>query len=217
MNYPVSEELREEMVTKVFRDFMFYALDQYDDEILDVLNEFVNECDPEEKKQQSLFDNLFWFKILYKSQHYRNGSCIEDYLSENYLRFRTRPFMASWLRECDKAVSKFYYIAHKENDRSLVAIDLLTDELIDVLVLNPKATPPKLGEIVAGTLLPLGDRLYFPVIDFYHFNYDAREAIGSCFHHHYQRYLKNFNMQDTFLHVFSIMLQIERMVSTEKH
>lgn len=215
-DYPVSESLREEMV-KVFREFMIYTLNNhYNDENLLMLNEFIEDHYPKLEKRQSLLDNLFWWKIMHKSERKKFMSCFEEYLSDNIIRFKTRPFMNSWLRECDKVVSKFYFIGHQYNDRNFVAVDILTREPLDVIVCDPTALPPKQGELAAGTLLPLGGGLYFPIIDFYHFNYNAREAIASCLQHHYDKYLKNFSMHEAFLHVLSVMLQIEKTIDFEK-
>jgi hypothetical protein len=66
-----------------------------------------------------------------------------------------------------------------------------------------------------GTLIPLGDGLFFPIIDFYHFDYEAREAMASCLHHHYDKFLKTSSMKEAFIHVLSVMLQIERIIFTE--
>ncbi|WHY64967.1 hypothetical protein [Neobacillus sp. SuZ13] len=77
---------------------------------------------------------------------------------------------------------------------------------------DPIAIPPKQGEIAMGTLIPLGGGLFFPIIDFYHFDYEAREAMASCIHHHYEKHLKTSSMKEAFFHVVSVMLQIERII-----
>ena len=66
-----------------------------------------------------------------------------------------------------------------------------------------------------GTLMPLGGGLYFPITDFYHFDFEAREAIANCLHHYYDKYLKNFSMHEAFIHVLSAMLQIEKIIFME--
>lgn len=215
-DYPVSESLREEMV-KVFREFMIFALDHYyDDENLLMLKEFIEDHHLKLEKRKSLLDNLFWWKLMHKFGQRNFMSCLEEYLSENNVHFKTRPFMKSWLRECEKGVSKFYFIGHKYNDRCFVVVDILTSEPLDVIVCDPTAVPPKRGELAAGTLLPLGGGLYFPIVDFYHFNYNAREAMASCLHQHYDKYLKNLPIHEAFLHVLSVMLQIENTINLEK-
>ncbi|CAH2713823.1 hypothetical protein BACCIP111895_00977 [Neobacillus rhizosphaerae] len=98
------------------------------------------------------------------------------------------------------------------NDRFFVVIDILTEKPLDVIVYDPIAIPPKKGEIVMGTLIPLGGGLFFPIVDFYHFDYEAREAMASCLHHHYDEYLKNSTIQEAFIHVLSVMLQIESII-----
>jgi hypothetical protein len=70
-------------------------------------------------------------------------------------------------------------------------------------VYDPTAVPPKKGEIAMGTLLPLGGELFFPIVDFYHFDYEAREAMASCLHHHYDKFLKTTSLNEVFIHVLS--------------
>ncbi|WP_144548309.1 hypothetical protein [Bacillus sp. X1(2014)] len=212
-DYPVSEDLRQVMVSEVFRDFMIYALDlYYDNENLSLLREFVEEHNPKAEKQQGLLDNLFWWRLLYDSGPNPVNSCFDDYISDNHYTLRNKPFIKSWLRECKNVVPKFYFIGHKYNDRTFVAIDILTHESLDVIVYAPIAIPPKQGEIAMGTLIPLGGGLFFPIIDFYHFDYEAREAMSSCIHHHYEKHLKTSSMKEAFFQVVSVMLQIERII-----
>jgi hypothetical protein len=213
LDYPVSEDLRQVMVSEVFRDFMIYAFDlYYDNENLSLLKEFVAEHNPKEEKRQGLLDNLFWWRLLYDSGSNPVNSCFDDYISDNHYTLRDKPFIKSWLRECNKVVPKFYFVGHKYNDRFFVAIDILTQEPLEVIVYDPTAIPPKQGEIAMGTLIPLGGGLFFPIVDFYHFDYEAREAMASCMHRHYEKYLKTSSMKEAFFHVLSVMLQIERII-----
>lgn len=212
LDYPVSEDLRKVMVDEVFQDFMIFALDCFYDEYLPMLKEYVDEHVPGKEKRNSLIQNLFWWRLLYDSSQGFGSSCVEDYIAENYQRLCKRPILISWLRECAKAVPNFYFIGHKSNDRYFVAVDILKEKTLEVMVLDPAANPPKKGEIAMGTLIPLGDGLFFPIVDFYHFDFEAREAMASCFHHHYGKYLKNSTMHEAFIHVLSVMLQIERII-----
>jgi thiol-disulfide isomerase/thioredoxin len=215
VDYPVAEELQAKMITEVFSDFATFVYEEfYHEETLLVLKEFVEESNPHVLKKQSLLDNLFWWQIMYQSAQ-NTLSCVDEYLTMNHFSFMTRPFMTSWLRKCDKSVPKFYFIAHKYNDRHFLAIDILTEELLEVFICHSNAISPERGEIVAGTLLPLGGGLYFPIVDFYRFDYEAREAIGSCFHHHYDKYSKNSSPHESFLQVLSVMLQIEHKISMD--
>ncbi|MEH7074594.1 hypothetical protein [Neobacillus drentensis] len=212
-DYPVSEDLRHVMVNEVFRDFMIYTIDlYYDCENLSPLQEYVEEHSPKTEKRQGLLDNLFWWRLLYDISSNPANSCFNHYISDNPMKLRDRPFIKSWLRECNNAVPKFYFIGHQYNDRVFVAIDFLTHKPLDVIVYDPIAIPPKQGEIAMGILIPLGGGLYFPMVDFYHFDYEAREAMASCLHHHYDKFLKNSTLIEAFLHVLSVMLQIEKTI-----
>lgn len=216
-DYPVSEEIRQLMVDEFIRDFMIYAFDEYyHDENLSLLEELVDDHEPRIEKRQGLIDNLFWWHLLYQSTRQPKLRCMEDYLAQKKHLLRNKPFITSWLKECNRAVPKFYFVGHKYNDRAFVAIDIMAEETMDVIVNDPTAVPVKKGEIVAGTLLPLGGGLFFPIVDFYHFDYKAREAMASCIHHHYERYLKTSTLHEAFIHVLSVMLQIEKIISMEQ-
>lgn len=218
-DYPVSEELRQVMVGEVFREFMVYALDQYyHDENLLVLMEYVEEHMPRQEKRSNLVHNLFWWHLFYQSNQHSSWNFIEAFISQSYYTLRNRPFITDWLRKCKSAVTKFYFVGPKFTDNTFVAIDILTEQPLDIIVCDPCAIPAKPGEIVMGTLIPLGGGLFFPIIDFYHFDYEAREAIANCIHHHYETHLKtSSSLHEAFLHVLSIMLQIERIISLETH
>lgn len=215
-DYDVSEELKREMVSEVFRDYMIFATDRYYEACLPMINQYVDEHQPRRKKLPSLLHNLFWFRMIYDASIDPHDNSIEAYIAENYHELHRKPFLASWLRECAKAVPKFYYIGPKLHDRIFLAIDILEEKPLDVIVYDPTAIPPKQGEIAMGILMPLGGGLFFPIVDFYHFDYQAREAMGSCFHYHYNKNLQDSNMHVAFIHVLSVMLQIESMVFNEK-
>ena len=216
-DYPVSEDLREVMVNEYIRDFMIYAIDEYyHDENLSLLKELVDDLQPSKEKHQGLLDNLFWWDLLYQSTRKPKLRCMDDYIAQKNHMLRNKPFITSWLKECNRAVPKFYYVGHTYNDRAFVAIDVLAEETMDVVIYDPTACPVKKGEFIAGTLLPLGGGLFFPIVDFYHFDYQAREAMASCIHHHYEKYLKTSTLHEAFIHVLSVMLQIEKIISKEQ-
>jgi hypothetical protein len=91
-------------------------------------------------------------------------------------------------------------------------IDILEDKMLNVVLNDPAAVSPKEGELVVGTLIPYGEELYFPVTDFYHFDYDAREVMGGTFRFYYDKYLQSHSLSASFIHVLSVMLQIERRI-----
>lgn len=118
--------------------------------------------------------------------------------------------------ECAKVLPKIFFIVHKFHNRNFIAFDILTSQLLQVIVSDPTAKTPKQGEIAAGILLHLGGNLHIPIVDFYHFDYRAREALASCLREHFYSYSKNSSPQETYLHVLSIMLQIEKTIPLEK-
>jgi hypothetical protein len=214
-DYPVSDELREEMVSKVFCDFMKYAIDRYYDQNITILEEYVADLQIRDEKWYNLLHNLFWWRLFYESSQNNRTSIIEEYIAENFQSLSKKPILISWLRECDRVVTKFYYIGYKFNDRFLVAIDILTEETLEIMVFDPLAIPPKQGEIAFGTLIPLGGGSYFPIIDFYHFDFGARQEIADHLKYYYDMHLKTSPMHEVFIYVLTAMLQIERFVSLE--
>ncbi len=211
-DYPVSDELRNVMVHEVFSDFMKFGLERYYNDFLSISKRFADDHQLKGRKRDELIHNLFWWRILYDSSTTFCNSSIEEYIAENSQRLKKRHFLISWLRECDKAVPKFYHVGHKFNDRVLVVTDLLTRKNHNVIVYDPLAIPAQKGEIVMGTLMPQGNRLYFPIVDFYHFDYDARKEISINLNYYYKKYLETSPMLEAFIHVLSAMLQIERFV-----
>lgn len=210
-DYPISDELRDEMLYGVYRDFTKYVLYQTYAIHDPMLEEYIDDHHPRREKRQALEHNLLWWKVLYNASN--KMSCVEDYLAES--SYSLKPLITSWLREWDKAVPKFYYIGHKYNDRVLVVVDMLAEETLDVMVYDPTAVPPKKGEVVMGTLIPIGDALYFPIIDFYHFDLEASKAIASNLSYYYDKHLDTSTILEAFIHVLSILLQLERTISTE--
>jgi hypothetical protein len=211
-DYPVSDELRQVMVSEIFSDFMQYVLERNYAESTPLLKEYVDEHDPKREKRQGLIHNLFWWKIFYDSNLNSRKNCVEDYIADNYHWLSRKPIIISWLRECAKAIPKFYHVGYKYNDRVLIVTDILEEETLNVIVYDQLAIPPIKGEIVMGTLIPLGGGLFFPIIDFYHFDFEARKDIAMHLHYYYDKHLKTSTMHEAFIHVLSAMLQIERFV-----
>lgn len=142
-DYPVSEELKEVMLTKVFKDFTRYALERYYPEYLPILTEYLHEHEIRGYKRESLLHNLFWWRIFYDSSMGFQNSCIEDFIVENYSWLSKRPILISWLKECGKAIPKFYFVGYKYNERVLVVMDTLEGKPLNIIVYDPLAIPPK--------------------------------------------------------------------------
>jgi hypothetical protein len=212
LDCPVSTELRETMVTEVFRGFMAFAVDRYYEDCRPIFEKFADNHHIRAEKRSDLIQNLFWRRLLYNSSIELGSPAIEEYIAENHHLLSKRPILISWLRECSKSIPKFYFVGHKYNDRVLALIDILDEKILDVTIYSPNAVKPQQGEIVMGTLLPLGDGLYFPIIDFYHFDFKARDSISSCLLSHYEKHLKSSSVHEAFIHVLSSMLQIEEKI-----
>lgn len=213
LDYPVSDELRKVMVDEIFSDFKDFALDLYYDDYRPLLMEYVDEHRPRTAdKKYGLLKNIFWWRMLYECSINLKENPMVSYITANHHEFRKRPFVKSWLRECSKQIPKFYYVLSIFSNRKLSVMDIMTQEILDVVICEPLSTPPIQGEVILGTLMPMGGGLHFPVVDFYHFDYEAREKIVPLLGYYYDKYLKNSTMHEAFIHVLSTMLQIERIV-----
>lgn len=212
-DYPITEELRQSLVLGVAKDFMEYNQYLYNNIYLAVLEEYAEDHHVRSEKNKDLMGNLFFWRLLYDTNQLNDHDFVEGYISEKYSQLRKSPLILSWLREWKKAVPKFYYVGHQTVDCSFVMIDMVEEEPIEVIMYDPLTTMPKNGEIVMGTLLPLGDDLYFPVTEFYRFDNEAREYIVRTLLHHYHVYnQKTSTKYEAFIHVLSVMLQIENKI-----
>ncbi|GGK05954.1 hypothetical protein GCM10007063_30460 [Lentibacillus kapialis] len=214
-DYPVSDELKEDLLLKVYKDFTHYIINHYYTLYREELSVFIDDHHPRKEKWQSLESNLFWWKLMHDSNE-AEVTFTDDYIEDNRHTLNKKPLVASWLKEWDKAVPKFYYIGYKYNDRVLVVVDMLTNETLDVIVYAPTAATPKKGEIVMGTLIPIGDALYFPIIDFYHFDAEASKQLAPLIIHNYDKH-SEASRYEAFIHVLSVALQIERIIFLENH
>lgn len=212
--YHVSEEFREDMVSKVFKDFMSFAMERYSEEIISTLEEIVVDLHVREEKWDGLKDNLFWWWLFYESSQNIGTSIIEEYITKNSHWLSTKPFLISLLRECNKAIPKFYFIGYEISEKVSIAIDILTEETLEIVTWTPPILPKK-GEIVLGTLFPLGDGSYFPIMDFYRFDLGARQEIANHLHYYYDQHLNTSPKNEVFIYVLTAMLQVERFVSLE--
>jgi len=202
----------QEMMVEMHQDIIRYMCDSYFDDVQWILKEFIDEYHLKEEKRKALEHNLFWWKILYDTGQDPESGMTAGFIAKNYRRLMDKPFIQSWLREWDHAYPKFYYVGYKYNDGAFFVIDPLEEKKHDVIIRIPNAIPPNQGEIVMGTLIPYSQSLYSPITDFYRFDYEAREAIGGTFKYHYNRYLKLYSKAEAFIHVLSVMLQIEQLV-----
>lgn len=215
-DYPLSDELRKVLLSEVFKDLVQFSFKQHYPANHLLLEEYVEEHYPREEKREGLEHNLLWWQMLYNASLHSEMNFIEDYISKNYQKLNNKPLIISWLREWKKVLPNFYYVGYKYSDHVLVLVDMLSTKTLDVIVYDSLAVPSKKGEIVMGTLIPLGDALYFPIIDFYHFDLEASQDIAHHITNSYDKHLRTSTHLESFIHILSEALQIERIISTEK-
>lgn len=216
-DYPLSSELMGIFVGDIFSNFMKFVYQQYYGEYQFMLQDFSTSHDSHTEKRKLLEENVFWWRLLYDISLNVGRNCVEEYISVHCKQLSKMPLAVSWLQECSKAIPKFYHIGYKYEDRVLIVTDVVEKKALNVVVYDPLAVPPKTNEIAVGTLLPLGGGMYFPAVDFYHFDYEARIEILIHFYKLYNHYINHSTMHEAFIHLFSAMLQVESRFHHENH
>ncbi len=105
-DYPVSDDVKEELLLEVYKDFTHFLLKRYFAVYQEMLSEFIDDHQPRKEKRQALEHNLFWWKLMYDSAG-ADVTFTEDYIAENDQQLHNKPLITSWLLEWDKAIPKF--------------------------------------------------------------------------------------------------------------
>lgn len=208
---PTSKELKSYLYNEIHICFLNFIKDRYFIDIYPTLKQFADDHHILDEQEESFVLNLFWWHTLLLMKN-NNISIVEEFIALNR-NLSNKALVTSWLRKWEEITPRFYYIGHIYNEYAYVVIDILTEETFDVVVYDPSALPAKKGEVVVGTMLPIGDELYFPITDFYHFDLAANKEIISSLSHYYDKYLENSSIIQAFIHVLSVTLQIEQIIS----
>lgn len=204
------------LLLEILKEFAHFVIENYYHEVKFLLKEVIDVHGLRNEKRQTLELNLFWWFMLHQANKDPRLSVVNEYLAENQLRFVETPIVPAWLRAWEQAIPKIYYVGYTYSDSACVAIDLLDEKSVDVIVFDPTRTPLQKGEFVAGTLIPIGDSLYFPINDFYHFDMAASRSLALPIQHQYQKYKEKTTAYEAFIHILSIALQIEKIVYERK-
>lgn len=213
-DYPISDEMKETLVCSIYTSFLKYVFKNNYPYYHDLIQDFINGHPVKPGKRDMLEYNLFFWRVLYDSKNGSSISWVEDYIAENLPLIGNKHIIKSWLREWDKAIPSFYFVGQKYSDRAAVVVNTLTQETLDVILFDPESIPFTNGEIIMGTLIPIGDELYFPILDFYHFEMEARRDIAQYIHYAHEK--KNSSIYEAFIHILSAALQLEHHASKEK-
>lgn len=213
-DFPITEETKKHLLMIVLKELENYVIENYYELNQTIFTEYIADHLIKETKKGSLEHNLFWWQLIYSAKMNQDNSFIKDFLVA-HPKYHKKNFVTSWLKEWEKAIPKFYYIEYKESNSGLVLVDILTKEMIDVIVYDPLAVTPKKGEVMVGTLIPIGSSVYFPIVDFYHFNLEASQYIFKHLHFYYEKHLKEGTLLEAFIHVLSVALQIEKIIENE--
>lgn len=208
-SHSITQAMKKELLQKVFKTLGHYITEEYDDENKKLLQTYLDEHEVSDTKRLSLEYNLLWWQLIYHTRVNPQLDFIEDFIQAHPV-YLNQPFIISWLNEWKKAAPKFYYVEHTEQERVLVLVDMITQERLDVIVYDPLATPPSKGGVVAGTLIPIGSDIYFPIVDFYHFEREASHYIMDHLIYYYENYVSEDTLVEVFVQVLSIALQLER-------
>lgn len=211
-DYPISTKNKKVMISEL-RDFTKYLTQNYRESAY-LIQEFIDAHQVNEEKEEALFHHLFWWRMLYESNQDDRFSHVENYIACNRVKLNKKPLIISWLKEWEKAIPTFYYVEYIYHEQVIVVVDIYTKETLDVIVYDPTATPAKKGEIVMGTLLPIGNRLYFPILDFYHFDLEASKDIAIYLTYYHEKHAQNPSDYEAFIRVLSKVLQVEELVTS---
>ncbi len=213
-DYPISNELRQIMMGEVFSDFAKYSMEQYYDVYLPISKVFIGDHDLQQEKRESMEINLFWWRLFYDSTM-NVANFVEEYIAEHYYSLKKRPILISWLREFTNAMPQFYQVEDNNDEGSVVLTDVLTEKTFNVMANDSQTIPMKQGEIIMGTLLPIGGSLFFPATAFYHFDFHANIAIAINVKYYYEMYSNISDIHEAFIHILSAVLQVEKILSLE--
>ncbi|MGR9048127.1 hypothetical protein ACQ4XT_05850 [Halobacillus faecis] len=209
---PLSEEVVDAFLPDLYNEFVSFIVERAGEVYRPLLMEFVEDHAPPEDKRLVLELNLFWWRVLYDVSENENVSFVEAFCVERKQGLKQTPLMKSWLEEWEKATPKVYYIGDKFGANAFVAVDMLTDETVEVVLIDRKMKVPEKGSIAVGTLIPMGDALYFPVTAFYCIVPEVSKEMIRPLLSHYKKHLEASPVLEGFVHVLSIALQMERMI-----
>lgn len=210
-NFPISDELRRNLLVEVFPNFRDYALNKYFDIYKPVLSVFINDHELAFSKRSLLEKNLFWWRILFDASM-NVTNCVEEYIFHHHRQLYKGPIIISWLHELNSSTPGFYQIGRKLDDMTFILTNLLTNENINVMI-DKDMEIPELDTVVFGTIFPIGANVYHPFTTFFPFNYITRVAIKKNLSRYYRIHKDAGNKYETIIHVLSAMLEIERLFS----
>ncbi|WP_394219155.1 hypothetical protein [Halobacillus trueperi] len=209
---PLSEEVMDMFLPELYNEFVSFIVERVGGVYRPLLKEFVEDHYPPEDKRLILELNLFWWRVLYDVSENENVSFVEDFCLNYKQDLKQTPLTKAWLEEWEKAVPKIYYIGHKFGANAFVAVDMETEESVEVIMIDGKMKEPEKGSIAVGTLIPMGNALYFPVTSFYCFDPEVSKEMARPLMYHYEKHIEQSLGLEGFVRVLSIALQIERMI-----
>jgi len=215
--YPISEPLKKLLLIDIYQDFTSFVLSQYFSEAKPFIDEFLSFHPTYRNKKSSLEQNLFWWYVLYQNSMNPEMNFIDQYVFENKAKYRKKHIIPAWLNEWGKAVPKFYLIRNKYDQKKYIFEDILNRKEVEVS-LNSEDLYYYEGALIVGTLIPIGNSVYFPVVDFYDFTYETSVEILTHILFYYKNYYETTtSVYQLFLHLFSAALQIENQIIGDNH
>lgn len=155
-NVITMESLIEKELTNVQVDLLSFALENYEEEVNDFIEDWLEELDiPEEALEMFYFLILVW---AIASFEIHGKTILEHYIdkkSSKLSRPRVKDILQSW-----KLAKPSIATIEDQNENQLLTLkDIFTDEMEDVKVLEDH--PVETGGMVVGILLPAGETSIF--------------------------------------------------------
>lgn len=207
-DYPLTNEVRNELLDDVYTQFTDFVLREEYIISQPIIREFVESYNLTEKKSYTLEFNLFWSKVLYTARYREDLNYINHFIAQNVSR---SPIVCHWLREWEKAKPSFYRIDYQYHQQEWRVTNLLTDEIVKVMLRDAPIPSIQERDIVVGTLIPIGNSSYFPLVEFYHFDCATGQEIMAHLQENYLQYLDESSFYEAFFRILSEALQLESL------
>ncbi|MBA2176202.1 hypothetical protein H0266_14995 [Halobacillus locisalis] len=200
----ISSELADQMMIEL-GGFILYMIDRHLEKQSPRVHKFLYEHDIPKDKIDILALNLAL------AEHFSRGEVghAKRYMKLYGKKGPHQTFTTSWLRECERALPKFYYVADPLDGDVIRVLDLESKTYRFVYVNDSEAEKAQKGALLAGMLIPLGKGLHTTFFDFYHFEY-VEDILAVIAKASYQDHKQHSSPYEAFFLALSETLQMDR-------
>jgi hypothetical protein len=163
-----SEKINEELLG-ITNDLMYFALEQYENEIMPELELFFDQFPLTEEEKGYYYPYYFWWQVFCSRSTINNNKTIyQMFLHKNRFKFKKKNQLERTLLQWQYVIPSYFYIEKMASQRVFGLFDIFDyRDYKAVIVPQETITPPASNDVLAGMVLPLADGGYFSVIDFF--------------------------------------------------